>query len=59
VGTSYQLAGTLNLHGNGSNSTVNSRMIANKVAITGNSAVTDTYTQSANYVVPNVLTLTN
>ncbi len=59
VGTSYQLAGTLNLHGNGSNSSINSRIIANKVAITGNSTVTDTYTQSANYVVPNVLTLTN
>jgi Flp pilus assembly protein TadG len=59
VGTSYQLAGTLNLHGNGSNSSLNARIIANKVTISGNSTVSDTYTQSANYVVPNVLTLSN
>jgi Flp pilus assembly protein TadG len=59
VGTSYQLAGTLNLHGNGSNSSLNARIIANKVAITGNSTVSDSYTQSANYVIPNVLTLSN
>jgi hypothetical protein len=59
VGTSYQLAGTLNLHGNGSNSSMNARIIANKVVISGNSTVSDSYTQSANYVVPNVLTLSN
>jgi hypothetical protein len=59
VGTSYQLAGTLNLHGNGSNSSLNARIIANTVLLTGNATVTDTYTQSANYVAPSVLTLTN
>jgi hypothetical protein len=59
VGTLYALAGTLNLHGNGSDSSLNARVIAGIVKITGNSIVSDSYTQSANYVVPNVLTLTN
>jgi hypothetical protein len=59
VGTSYQLAGMLNLHGNGSNSSLNARIIASTVLISGNATVTDTYTQSANYVAPSVLTLTN
>ena len=59
VGTSYQLAGKLNLHGNGSNSSLNARVIASTVMISGNATVTDTYTQSANYVAPSVLTLTN
>ena len=59
VGTTYQLSGNLNLHGNGSDSSLNARMIANTVMLSGNATVTDAYTQSANYVVPNHLTLTN
>jgi Flp pilus assembly protein TadG len=59
TGTVYALAGTADLHGNGSNSNVNARVIANKAAITGNGALTINYTQSANYVAPSVLTLSN
>ena len=59
VGTMYALSGMLNLHGNGSNSSLNARIVASTVKVSGNSTVADTYTQSANYVVPNVLTLTN
>jgi Flp pilus assembly protein TadG len=59
TGTVYALAGTADLYGNGSNSNVNARVIANKAAITGNGALTINYTQSANYLVPNVLTLSN
>jgi hypothetical protein len=55
----YALAGTADLHGNGSNSNVNARVVANKAAITGDGTLTITYTQSANYVAPSVLTLSN
>jgi Flp pilus assembly protein TadG len=59
VGTVYALAGSVSLSGNGSNSTINSRIAANQVAISGNGNVAISYTQSANYVIPNTLTLTN
>jgi hypothetical protein len=59
VGTVYALAGTVSLYGNGRSSNVNARLVVGQVAITGNGTVDINYTQSANYVVPNVLTLTN
>jgi Flp pilus assembly protein TadG len=59
VGTVYALAGTVSLHGNATNSNVNARLVAGQVAVTGNGTVDINYTQSANYVIPNVLTLTN
>jgi hypothetical protein len=59
VGTVYALSGVANLHGNGSNSSVNARVVANTAAITGNGNLAINYTQSANYVVPNVLTLSS
>ena len=59
VGSVYALAGTVLLSGNGSNSSVNSRVVANQVGITGSGTAAINYTQSANYVLPNFLTLTN
>ena len=59
VGTVYALAATIILSGNATNSTVNSRMVTNKLSIGGNGALTMSYTQSANYALPNQLTLTN
>jgi hypothetical protein len=59
VGTVYALGATIILSGNATNSTVNSRMVTNKLSIGGNGALTMSYTQSANYALPNQLTLTN
>jgi Flp pilus assembly protein TadG len=59
VGSVYALAGSADLEGNGADSSINSRVVANKLTIGGNGTITVSYTQSANYVVPDQLTLTN
>jgi hypothetical protein len=59
TGTVYALSGTVDLSGNGTDSNVNSRVVANKMSLSGNGTVAVSYTTSANYVVPNLLTLTN
>ena len=57
VDSVYALAGTVLLSGRyGSDSSLNSRLEANQMAITGASQVA---TQSANYVLPNLITPSN
>jgi Flp pilus assembly protein TadG len=60
VGSIYDLSGNVTISGNGSGSNVNSKVVANQVTMNGNNgAIAINYTQSANYVVPNNLTLSN
>lgn len=59
TGTVYALSSTVSLSGNGSNDNINSRFVADRAVISGNGATAINYTQSANYVIPNQLTLVN